>query len=114
MALTQTALSADSIGRLGIRPALRWRGALRQSLERDDWHWLEYHAALDLRTPASYVEHTGRWKQQLPSLLAGIVNGWEDKLRRAASSKERLRNASHQMTVQLFPDLHWLLPYQPE
>jgi len=75
-----------------------------QPLDKEDWRRLAYYvAALDLRTPASYVEHTARWNEQLPGILRGIMEGLEDELRRAAATKEKLGPARRPAPVEPFP-----------
>jgi hypothetical protein len=74
-----------------------------QPLTQDDWRRLAYYvAALDIRTPASYVEQTTRWNQQLPGLLKGIMDRLEDDLR-AAKKKKKFRQPPSQMPMEGLP-----------
>jgi hypothetical protein len=56
------------------------RAPSRQELQRLAY----YAAALDLRTPAAYLEHTERWNRQMPGLLQGVLARAKREIRRAA------------------------------
>jgi hypothetical protein len=62
----------------------------------DDWrHLIRYVAALDVRTPARYVEMTRRWEEQMPALLNQTLTGAVATLEEARQSGTPLPHGQH-------------------
>jgi hypothetical protein len=58
-------------------------------LVADDWKRLaRYAAALDVRTPASYLEQKDRWVREVPITLKQTMTNLESRLRRAIKRGE--------------------------
>jgi uncharacterized protein DUF4238 len=73
------------------QPALAALAKVRadEPLREEDWRRLSmYAAALDLRTPASYMEQAERWSREIPETLSRTMSNLEHKLRRAARTGE--------------------------
>ena len=61
-------------------------------LTSDDWKRLTlYVAALDQRTPTSYLEHMARWERDTPAVMQRVMKRVERELRRAGGQQRLLR-----------------------